>query len=74
MHLSTYRLTVRIIVYRVHRIGQTKDVEVHRILVKETIEDKIVELQNKKQVKHNKRQRDGIEIWIFCLTFYLCIM
>ncbi|KAI8581440.1 hypothetical protein K450DRAFT_298802 [Umbelopsis ramanniana AG] len=34
---------------RVHRIGQTKDVEVHRILVKDTIEDKIVDLQNKKQ-------------------------
>ncbi|KAG2189262.1 hypothetical protein INT44_004404 [Umbelopsis vinacea] len=38
-----------VVVYRVHRIGQTKDVEVHRILVKDTIEDKIAELQNKKQ-------------------------
>ncbi|KAH8554892.1 SNF2 family N-terminal domain-containing protein [Umbelopsis sp. PMI_123] len=34
---------------RVHRIGQTKDVDVHRILIKDTIEDKIVELQKKKQ-------------------------
>ncbi|KAI9309031.1 SNF2 family N-terminal domain-containing protein [Cunninghamella echinulata] len=34
---------------RVHRIGQTKDVEVHRIFIKDTVEDRILELQRKKQ-------------------------
>ncbi|KAG2235394.1 hypothetical protein INT48_005744 [Thamnidium elegans] len=34
---------------RVHRIGQTKDVEVHRIFINNTVEDRILELQNKKQ-------------------------
>ncbi|RCH89099.1 hypothetical protein CU098_000185, partial [Rhizopus stolonifer] len=35
---------------RVHRIGQTKPVEVHRIFINHTVEDRILELQNKKQV------------------------
>lgn len=35
---------------RVHRIGQTKSVHVHRIFIKDTVEDRILELQNKKQV------------------------
>lgn len=35
---------------RVHRIGQTKNVEVHRIFINDTVEDRILELQNKKQV------------------------
>ncbi|GAA5798721.1 hypothetical protein HPULCUR_004127 [Helicostylum pulchrum] len=34
---------------RVHRIGQTKDVEVHRIFINDTVEDRILELQSKKQ-------------------------
>lgn len=34
---------------RVHRIGQTKDVEVHRIFINDTVEDRILELQRKKQ-------------------------
>ncbi|KAF7729901.1 hypothetical protein EC973_003635 [Apophysomyces ossiformis] len=34
---------------RVHRIGQTKNVEVHRIFVNDTVEDRILELQKKKQ-------------------------
>ncbi|KAI8089782.1 SNF2 family N-terminal domain-containing protein [Halteromyces radiatus] len=34
---------------RVHRIGQTKDVEVHRIFINNTVEDRILELQRKKQ-------------------------
>lgn len=35
---------------RVHRIGQRKPVEVHRIFVNNTVEDRILELQRKKQV------------------------
>ncbi|KAI7904060.1 SNF2 family N-terminal domain-containing protein [Cokeromyces recurvatus] len=34
---------------RVHRIGQTKAVDVHRIFINNTVEDRILELQNKKQ-------------------------
>ncbi|KAI8986938.1 SNF2 family N-terminal domain-containing protein [Pilobolus umbonatus] len=34
---------------RVHRIGQTKNVDVHRIFINDTVEDRILELQNKKQ-------------------------
>ncbi|KAI7875063.1 SNF2 family N-terminal domain-containing protein [Mucor mucedo] len=34
---------------RVHRIGQTKDVHVHRLFINDTVEDRILELQNKKQ-------------------------
>ncbi|TKA54908.1 hypothetical protein B0A49_11516 [Cryomyces minteri] len=34
---------------RAHRIGQQHTVEVHRILVEETVEDRIVELQEKKR-------------------------
>ncbi|KAH7037102.1 SNF2 family N-terminal domain-containing protein [Microdochium trichocladiopsis] len=34
---------------RAHRIGQQRDVKVHRILVQETIEDRIVDLQAKKR-------------------------
>ncbi|KAI8381219.1 SNF2 family N-terminal domain-containing protein [Radiomyces spectabilis] len=34
---------------RVHRIGQTKPVEVHRIFITDTVEDRILELQKKKQ-------------------------
>lgn len=36
---------------RVHRIGQTKAVDVHRIFINDTIEDRILMLQKKKQVK-----------------------
>lgn len=34
---------------RAHRIGQTKDVHIHRILVEKTVEDRILELQEKKR-------------------------
>jgi SNF2 family DNA or RNA helicase len=34
---------------RAHRIGQTKTVQVTRIIAKDTIEEKILELQNKKR-------------------------
>ncbi|RDW65820.1 ATP-dependent DNA helicase [Aspergillus mulundensis] len=34
---------------RAHRIGQMREVQVHRILVPETVEDRIVELQDKKR-------------------------
>lgn len=34
---------------RAHRIGQQKPVQVHRILIQETVEDRIVELQEKKR-------------------------
>ncbi|KAJ5814609.1 hypothetical protein N7474_006386 [Penicillium riverlandense] len=34
---------------RAHRIGQTKDVFVHRLLVTNTVEDRIIELQDKKR-------------------------
>lgn len=35
---------------RVHRIGQKKAVDVHRIFINNTVEDRILELQRKKQV------------------------
>lgn len=34
---------------RAHRIGQRKEVFVHRLLIENTVEDRIVELQNKKR-------------------------
>ncbi|ROW13836.1 hypothetical protein VPNG_03589 [Cytospora leucostoma] len=34
---------------RAHRIGQQKPVQVHRLLVKETVEDRITELQDEKR-------------------------
>ena len=34
---------------RAHRIGQTRDVNVHRILVENTVEDRIIGLQEKKR-------------------------
>jgi SNF2 family DNA or RNA helicase len=34
---------------RAHRIGQQREVKVHRILVKETIEDRILSLQENKR-------------------------
>jgi len=34
---------------RAHRIGQTKEVFVHRLLIEQTVEDRIVELQDKKR-------------------------
>lgn len=34
---------------RAHRIGQMREVHVHRILVPETVEDRIIELQEKKR-------------------------
>lgn len=35
---------------RVHRIGQQKPVDVHRIFINDTVEDRILKLQEKKQV------------------------
>src|ERR1700735_4806892 len=34
---------------RAHRIGQQKPVKVHRILVENTVEDRIIDLQNSKR-------------------------
>lgn len=34
---------------RIYRVGQTKDVFIHRFLCKDTIEERIVALQQKKQ-------------------------
>ena len=34
---------------RAHRIGQRREVKIHRILIKETVEDRIVALQEKKR-------------------------
>jgi len=34
---------------RAHRIGQQREVKVHRILIKETVEDRITELQERKR-------------------------
>lgn len=34
---------------RAHRIGQQKPVKVHRILIENTVEDRIIELQNQKR-------------------------
>jgi SNF2 family DNA or RNA helicase len=34
---------------RAHRIGQQKLVKVHRILVENTVEDRIIDLQNRKR-------------------------
>lgn len=34
---------------RVHRIGQRKDVHVHRLFINDTVEDRILQLQDKKQ-------------------------
>jgi SNF2 family DNA or RNA helicase len=34
---------------RAHRIGQTRDVFVHRLLIEGTVEDRIIELQEKKR-------------------------
>lgn len=34
---------------RAHRIGQTREVKVHRMLIKGTVEDRIIELQEKKR-------------------------
>ncbi|KAH6648769.1 SNF2 family N-terminal domain-containing protein [Truncatella angustata] len=34
---------------RAHRIGQTKEVKVHRILIKDTVEDRIIALQEEKR-------------------------
>src|SRR5277367_3619552 len=34
---------------RAHRIGQQRPVKVHRILIEKTVEDRIIELQNRKR-------------------------
>lgn len=34
---------------RAHRLGQTKPVKVHRVLIENTVEDRIIELQEKKR-------------------------
>lgn len=34
---------------RVHRLGQTRSVEVARLVLKDTLEEKILELQHKKR-------------------------
>lgn len=44
---------------RAHRLGQTRDVEVQRLLIKETVEDRIVELQEKKRAMINEALDEG---------------
>ena len=39
---------------RAHRIGQTRDVHVHRILIEGTVEDRIIALQEKKRTVINQ--------------------
>ncbi len=53
---------------RVHRLGQTKDVEVVRFICAGTVEEKILELQNTKRdmtttalSKHSKSKEDQKE-------------
>jgi SNF2 family DNA or RNA helicase len=52
---------------RVHRIGQEKPVEVHRLFINDTVEDRILELQNKKQVRKLGDKRKGT----FCIKLYI---
>ncbi|KAG9231581.1 SNF2 family N-terminal domain-containing protein [Amylocarpus encephaloides] len=44
---------------RAHRIGQQKPVEVHRILIEQTVEDRIIELQEKKRKLVNAALDEG---------------
>lgn len=45
---------------RVHRIGQTKPTYVHRIIIKDTIESKILELSEKDQEKGRQNGAQGL--------------
>ncbi|KAJ8327773.1 hypothetical protein O5D80_004108 [Batrachochytrium dendrobatidis] len=44
---------------RAHRFGQTKDVIVHRIMIKNSVEDRILELQQRKQDIANQALGEG---------------
>ncbi|CEP13873.1 hypothetical protein [Parasitella parasitica] len=44
---------------RVHRIGQQKPVDVHRIFISDTVEDRILKLQEKKQTIADGVLREG---------------
>ena len=44
---------------RAYRIGQQRSVEVHRILIRETVEDRIMELQEKKKKMVNEALSDS---------------
>jgi len=44
---------------RAHRLGQTRDVKVHRLLIQETVEDRIIALQEKKREMINEALDDG---------------
>lgn len=44
---------------RAYRIGQQREVQVHRILIKSTVEDRIIELQNRKRELVNAALDEG---------------
>ncbi|GAB7341857.1 hypothetical protein MBLNU457_g0176t1 [Dothideomycetes sp. NU457] len=44
---------------RAHRLGQNRDVKVHRLLIQETVEDRIIALQEKKREMINEALDDG---------------
>ena len=45
---------------RVHRIGQTKRVVVHKLTIRNSVDEKIAELQNKKKQAANGALGDGV--------------
>ncbi|RDD45665.1 E3 ubiquitin-protein ligase SHPRH [Trichoplax sp. H2] len=47
---------------RVHRIGQTKSTEVHRFIIKGTVEERIMDMSQSKKVKKSSRKRGKDEV------------
>lgn len=40
--------------HRIHRIGQTRPTTVYRIVVEETVEERVLEIQDQKRDLHGK--------------------